>query len=323
MPKPHYIRCQSHEEVRALLHYLLANGQVMRDTWEGVEGYLDKWPNRYVIGINQQRPPGQGTLSGFSQSVAENLGHRTISYVNYFAKIRVTAPVPMNAPGFTKADPDFRIGFEIEGCMHRAVWPDFVEFLSGLYEGGDHPFDRSIKPPSRDFHAFEFATPALPLDIAADKLGWLLGTLSILSDEKVFETNQSCGFHVSISERGSFRSSDRSLRNHIAHEFMQRFDPLKWRATFNRDDNRYCKWVKPSKKPHDLDNVPVGKNNCTRRTPYGHYWAINACHLHRDRASERRIEVRVCGNRNYHKHRNISAFIDEIVEAMQAAYATL
>lgn len=325
-PKPIFVRCQNHEEVRTLLHYVVQyKNQRMRETWNGVEGYIDQWPNSLIININAQRRPEHGTLGGYSIKDFEGSEVKTITYPEYFRRIRQPIPPLMPAPVFVKKIPEFLIGFEIEGCMERSIFGEFVNYLHDLYEGdGDYPFDRSVRARvGKTFAPFEFCTPALPLEEAQEKIGWLLGILNILSEEEYFETNQTCGFHVNISEAHTFRSPFRKYREKIAYEFMHGFDIMKWRATFKRVHSRYCKWKNPPRTIQDVARVPVGKNECGTRTSFGHYWGINACHLNRIRPAERRLEIRVGGNEDYHKHPDIEPFLDDIVSSFQSAYETI
>lgn len=215
----------------------------------------------------------------------------------------------LNRP-FVKTAPEFLMGFEIEGCVCPTYRADLIAYLKELYPGVAEAdlvhSDGSIRPRCQ---SIEIVTPALPMDQAIERLEWLFGTLGVLTDERAFSTNRTCGFHVNLSESQSFQRLSPDERQRFAFQFLRRLDPVKWRAAFRRSGNRFCEWEQP---PQEVDQVDRYAN---------HYSAINTTHLHVGDTKARRIEVRVAGGSGYHvKTGRMNDFLLDIRTAAQQAY---
>lgn len=219
---------------------------------------------------------------------------------------------------FVKTPPVFYMGFEIEGCVQRDVRADLIAYVRSLYPRvAEHNLihhDGSVHASAcraADHQSIEIVTPPLPESDAIERLEWLLGTLDILSDEGLFETNRSCGFHVNVSEKGVFTEANRKVRDSLALRFMTRLRPKKWKKAFNRHTgapDRYCRWKDA---PRTIAQVAKHAD---------HYSAINTSHLHSEHKT-RRLEVRVAGGRDYHrKHDKMRDFLLDISTAMQEAH---
>ena len=188
------------------------------------------------------------------------------------------------------------MGFEIEGCVNGEVRDDLMTYLCDIYpESNIHQlihYDGSIYPKNR---AIEIVTPALKEQDAIERLEWLLATLDILSEEGLFETNHTCGFHINISEGELFKKANNQIRSKFAFKFLTKLDPLKWKKAYGRTRgkaNNYCSWAY---------GAPVFPEDVNDGVYANHYSAINTQHLHIKDAKARRIEVRVAGGKDYHR----------------------
>lgn len=206
-------------------------------------------------------------------------------------------------------DPVFLMGFEIEGCIDPEYKDDFVAFVHELYPNAHDNLvhrDGSIRPKSK---GMEISTPPLPQNEAIEKLEWLFGMISILSEEGLFETNHTTGFHVNISEVNTFRLRGRAIRARYAYNFIKLANPEKWRSKFRRSKNKYCFWESTPLKIEDVDKCA------------NHWCAINTQHLNVNNPLNRRIEVRVAGGTNYPE--KTAEFLLDIQDAMLEAYRAL
>lgn len=266
---------------------------------------------------------------------ARSLGHHHILHgdeptitVSQFKKAAPAMRAALNAP-FVKSPPAFLMGFEIEGCVSPDYRSDLINYLIDLYPGVGVArlvhHDGSIRPKNR---AIELVTPPLPIDEAIERVEWLFGMLSVLSDEGIFSTNHTTGLHVNISESKSFGCPNRKVRRQFAHEVMKRFDPVKWARTFRRTGNRYCWWAGV---PESIDDVHQ-EGEIARRAAQAnegwidtgrirHWRAINTENLDNAQPSARRIEVRVAGGKDYHaKSERLNEFLLDIRSAAEQAY---
>ncbi len=251
--------------------------------------------------------------------------------VAQFKKAAPAMKAALNAP-FDKSPPAFLMGFEIEGCVHPEYRGELIQMVRDLYPGvGDASLihhDGSIRPKNR---AIEIVTPPLPIDEAIERVEWLFGTLSILTEEGAFATNSTTGLHVNLSETKSFSCPNRTVRQRFAYEVMKRFDPMSWARQFRRAGNRYCWW---DKTPESVDDIHQEQEIKKRAAQANEHWidegrirhwrAINTEHLNDGQAARRRIEVRVAGGKDYHaKGERLAEFLLDIRRAAEQAYDSI
>lgn len=223
-------------------------------------------------------------------------------------------------------NPQFDIGFELEGFIHRDHRQALNFHLNGLYGeflahaqaaglipnpiGNDASLERFDDDPAWtvDFAAIEIRTPPLPREQALQHLETLREYLSELTENQHFYTNETCGFHSSVSERTTFRRANTAHRELFAYRFLRRFKTDEWLQAFNRHRNDYANWTcRPESR----------KDMITQGEYHEHHTAINIENLSPDHRPEaRRIEIRIAGGKNYHRHRRFSDYIDHISETL-------
>jgi hypothetical protein len=323
-----YIRTTGANQAKDLLNYIKKE---LKAPW-GFQTVLtvDSFAKRYgsthrVISycfethqMNAQRPIHHQILHGDKPTMT----------VSEFKKAAPGLKAQLNQP-FVKEQPVFLMGFEIEGCIHPAYRGDLINYVLDLYPdiGTNHLIhhDGSIRPRNR---AIEIVTPPLPIDEAIERVEWLLGMLSILSDEGIFQTNHTTGLHVNFSESKSFSCPNRQARARFTHEFMKRLDIKAWARSFRRANNRYCWW---DKTPESVDDIHQEKEIKQRADQASEGWidedrirhwrAINTEHLNETNAKARRVEVRVAGGKDYHsRSERLNSFLLDIRRAAQEAY---
>jgi putative amidoligase enzyme len=297
-----FVRAANVKQLRELCHYIVDDLDQSSMFGYSIDVYLRRYHNYPILSYNTDR----GllilchTLNGFRSDFP---GITPLTFKAF------KAAVPPKAAYQKVADPMLTMGFEIEGCVSDEVRDDLIIYLMELYPDSTEDqlihSDGSIRPQCR---AIEIVTPPLPVDDAMERLEWLCGTLAILSEEGLFETNHTCGLHVNVSEAHSFTTGSSVARNRFAYGFLNKLDPVKWRRAFRRSRNRYCQWAAA---PKDIASLSTYAN---------HYSAINIQHLHGD-APQRRIEVRVAGGKDYHrKTERLKAFLLDIEQAACQAH---
>lgn len=315
----YFIRARNAQQHKDIISFLVeCKGLLLGSTTMTPAIYLSKWPTYYITRFTTETKYVSGYQVGDwkemkSGAIALTLNQFKVLYAR------------LNKP-FVKSEPAFMLGFEIEGCVHPDCRDELTSFLMDMYnvryEDQIIHYDGSIRPKCR---SIEIVTPPLPIDEAIDKLEWLFGTLSIMSDEGLFETNSTCGFHVNLSERDSFSHPMADTRNRFTYEFMKRVDPDKWRRQWRRTANKYCWWAGHPKDVDDIHCFGHVKKMARRlgetMQKTRHWAAINTTHLDARHEGARRVEVRVAGGANYHvKSDKIASFLVDIQEAMKQAY---
>lgn len=234
----------------------------------------------------------------------------------------------LSQPFVKPVNPTFVMGFEIEGCVAPSVRDDLEAYVNDLYAGqATFDLDGSIRPRCQ---ALEIVTPALPMDQAIETLEWLFGTLSILTDEGLFRTNATTGFHVNVSEAQSFVHPNRETRYRFAHGLMKRLDPQGWRKRFRRTANRYCWWTQTPESPADLHQegeiARLAANAHDGWVDAGrirHWRAVNTEHLDAAVRTNRRVEIRMGGGKDYHAKPLTLEFVLDIRRAMLESWSAI
>jgi putative amidoligase enzyme len=312
-----YVLAKTTEELKLLLDHLVkCGGQLFDYDPVSPETYVQSWPNCLFSTIRPETLTLTcGYLADYPKALQKQRKRMQLSPVKILSVKQALATIKPFPP-FVKGDaPALYLGFEIEGCIDEGARPDLIAYLRDLYPRTpiDHLVHRdgSIRPQSR---AIEIVTPPLPQHEAFERLEWLLGTLSVLTEEGLFETNASCGLHVNVSDAVSFKTPQRTHRERFAYAFLHKLDAAKWRRSFRRGRNRYCGWTKP---PESVADINGG-------TYANHYSAINTQNLHDGDPNARRIEVRAAGGSHYHtKHERLRDYLLDITDAAHHAHATL
>jgi hypothetical protein len=301
----YYINCKTHEGVQKLLDGIHKHIHLDKRGTD-VKKVLKNHPDHHLFVVNLS----SGEIVTHSDANLQHEVWKQFPWMEVEEFVKIVKQ--LYEPSFE--DPDFYMGFEIEGCVHRSYWDDLVNFINELYDNkANVHHDGSLRTRKLNFAVLEISTPPLPLTEAYEKIEELLTMLSILTEEDLFETNRTCGFHVNLSEKQSFQSTIEPHRNKFALAFMNKFNPRKWRVAFERNRNPYCTWRGAPKTINDLINPERFAN---------HYSAISCQKLHLANAKERRIEVRVAGGPDYHKnHEKLRDFLVDIQESMSEAYS--
>ncbi len=327
-----YIKTRGPADAKALLTYITKDLKVQ---WPGFG--VAKTPARYpalygsshkVIGYDFE-----------THDIAPSrLGHHTLLRPN--VPLVTVAQFKRMAPGlraaltqpFVKSPPAFLMGFEIEGCVAPDYRADLINYIIDLYPGVGVAHlihhDGSIRPKNR---AIELVTPPLPIDEAIERVEWLFGMLSVLTEEGAFQTNHTTGLHVNVSETKSFSCPNRQARARFAHELMKRLDAAKWARAFRRTGNRYCWWAGV---PESVDDVHQDRlvKEMARQANEGwidegrirHWRAINTEHLNAPNPQARRVEVRVAGGKDYHaRSERLNEFLLDIRRAAHEAFDSI
>ncbi len=193
------------------------------------EGYAKAYARYPVIRYRA----GDVMANGFKTAQVSPLVSHLLT-VAQFKRAITQYDKTVNQP-FPRSRPSFYMGFEIEGCVSDEVRQDLIAYVLALYPGhGKNSLihhDGSIRPKCR---GIEIVTPPMAAHTALEKLEWLMGMLSVLSSEGLFETNGTCGLHVNLSEAKSFDWPNPKTRHQFTYEFMKRLDIVKWRRAFGR-----------------------------------------------------------------------------------------
>lgn len=207
-----------------------------------------------------------------------------------------------------KAPANFIYGLEYEGMV---LISDYRQFCDGLLQ--IHPNmlidkDSSIKNIPADYQAIEFSTEKLPEKEAFLLFEEIFCYLWIASQENIFLTNHTCGFHVNMSETEIFRKKQQ-LRFYA--NIVAKFNENRFLKKFGRFDSDYCRPFKLSNKCRTieqiykrikyLDKIAPQVQRFDRVIRNKKYYAI-ALRENPDNEAQKntRIEFRFMGNKDYH-----------------------
>lgn len=322
----YWVKTKNKAELLEMCQLVVARGhKLLGDNTP--EQYANKWPRHLIC-----RYSAHGQMGGYEVKHMRFLPKSMMLTLTQFKTRLALADKP-----FVKSRPSFYMGFELEGCVTDDARDDLKAYVASLYPG--HRLsdlihhDGSIRPKCR---GIEIVTPPMTANRAIEKLEWLLGMLSVMSDEGLFQTNGSCGLHVNLSESKSFDWPNADARHQFTYEFMKRFDPAKWLKTYRRTRNKYCWWKglpADAKDVHRDEQTMEMAKVIAVRDGYGiatahekakHWAAINTTHLNADSSNSRRIEVRVAGGKDYHADiERLRDFLLDIQAAASEAYGSI
>ena len=218
--------------------------------------------------------------------------------------------------------PIFHYGFEFEGLILREWYDEFKFQLREM--GGPIGFgsDSSIRNVPNKYYAIEFKTPKLAEKHAFALLEDILCFLYILSQENIFLTNSTCGFHVNMSEY-HITNSGKQLEyySHIVHDF----DEEKILKLFDRESSTYCRAFKKANRCKTqeailnrikhLDSIQddIDYYRRTRLNKKYYCVALRERPGYYEQRNER-IEFRAIGNEGYHlRFKDLNDSINHIV----------
>jgi len=248
-----------------------------------------------------------------------------------------------------KIQPNLIIGFELECIIRSHLGIRLYDMVQDIYgpdtfidtsgnDTGAFNEDYSIKKfDKRWWKSIEIATPALPINDALIKFEALVVELINWERAGMFYTNHTCGFHVNISEksicdkfytlnlnhmdddwtgkpRATVEEWNSDPRSKFAHRFIKHFNPIKWKKAYRRSKNTFC-----VVNPKVYSNLRKTRNlrdfvdRCS-----SHYNAVNTENLFSDDipSHERRLEIRVAGNRQYtYKTEQLKNYLSDVTSA--------
>lgn len=234
--------------------------------------------------------------------------------------------------------PKFLIGFEFEGYVKQhtekgyedhygyrdngdpiknSKYYEFYAELKKIHPKVDIDEDGSIEPPEDGqtyiWEPVEFKTAALPLKQGIELLDQLLTFLEKWKRAKIWGTNETCGFHINLSEQKIFKSEDESSKFYC--RILQKFHQKRILRMFGRLDNDYCEPLHITKADREdfgkmYDKFGENGDDCDSHK----YLAVA------NRFGER-IEFRCLGNKNYElKKDKINQTIAHIYDCALKSY---
>jgi len=207
-----------------------------------------------------------------------------------------------------KFHPLFYYGFEFEGMVLRQEWYSFSAGLRQINPYMKIGYDSSIIDIPAGYCNIEFSTPKLTGKAAFKQLEEILCYLWLLSQESIFLTNASCGFHINMSERNIF-SSGKQLEYYS--NIVWNFDEEKMLKMFGREGSTYCRAFKKAnrckniaaiyKKISHLDKIQDQIEYYDRIPRNKKYYCVALRENPNDSFQKNhRIEFRAIGNKDYH-----------------------
>lgn len=207
-----------------------------------------------------------------------------------------------------KLKPHFYYGFEFEGMVNRQFLLDFKMGLQNLNSRIKFGRDSSIVSIPYEYMDIEFQTPKQNEKEAFELLEEILSYLVIMTEEKIFITNQSCGFHINMSEKNIFQHG---FQLQYYSNILHNFDESKILKTFGRENSTYCRNFKKTNRCNTvksiynrikyLDDIQDDVNYYNRVPSNKKYYSV-ALRENPRRSNEHnhRIEFRGIGNKDYH-----------------------
>jgi len=215
-----------------------------------------------------------------------------------------------------KPKPVFLFGFELEGGYPTGQDYLFNQLLKSVYgKQVETSEDWSVNF-NNSFNSIEIKTPPLPENTAIKKFFILIEKLK----EFGFVTNQSCGLHVNISEKKlfQFNTLENPVVKKLCWNFGNKFPVSVWRRAFKRQRNSYCEWTKNHQKYFKRSWKSI---HCMAKDRSIERGAIFIDKVNLNNPKNRRIEIRVAGNSNYHSNKELLLnYINTIREHMYVAY---
>lgn len=224
--------------------------------------------------------------------------------------------------------PKFIYGFEFEGVV---LFSDYNEFCRGLRE--IHPKmtideDSSIRKIPEGYVAIEFSTQKASKKSAFKVLDEILSYLWLMSQDGIFLTNSTCGFHVNMSEEKIFQFG-KQLEYYS--NIVWNFEENKFLKLFKRQRSTYCRPFKTTNRCNDVNDVfkkIKHLDSIANNIPYYEripankkYYAI-ALRENPEKLDEKntRIEFRFMGNKDYHlRQKDLTDSLSHIITVAETS----
>lgn len=219
------------------------------------------------------------------------------------------------------APPIFMAGFEFEGIVREECWNQFKVSLKNLSPHIQLGTDNSIRNIPSGYRSVEIRTSTLTLEKGLLLLEELFCFFYIASQENDFITNDTCGFHINVSEKGLF-AKEKQVDFYC--NILKDFDEERVLKAFDRLNNRYCKRIFKEDEEKDIEKINKRfKNNLDgdkylsvslRGSPqHGSYNGPSVKY--------QRVEFRCLGNKDYHlKFNELEDSINHIHETIVNSY---
>lgn len=243
---------------------------------------------------------------------------------------------------------DFYVGYELEGCVKSTednfcIFDDFAKKIKEIHPKIDVGDDGSIESNPNRFYdeAFEIRTPPLKSKESVEVLRKICDLI-----EQYGYTNKSTGLHANFSPVSN------KVYKEINPDYINKHPLFKKIAKFfRRGRNIYCSFYKFKIDKKKLKKLLIEDSSFKKifKTKYEiwrkgfndsyyegddkyrymqmpknlcdfdeHYCAVNFQNFTPKRTKTSRIEIRVMGNKDYHKKVNdIIKFTDNIIEVIK------
>jgi hypothetical protein len=208
--------------------------------------------------------------------------------------------------------PEFLVGFEIEGGIksYQETDPIFNSVYGKKWLSDD---DGSLEFDDYNILTVEYKTPPLPEKEAFKKIFEVFEKLNQVG----FKTNNTCGFHVNISEKNLFLKGGVTKRRGFCWHFARELQPRIWLKAFRRVTNDYCYWnaehseyFKDGKSPNEIRYLDFNLG----RGAIAFGKALQ-------KGERSRLEIRAAGNANYTKKFSLlNEYFKAIRKSMYNAY---
>lgn len=219
-----------------------------------------------------------------------------------------------------KSTPDYNFGVEIECCVHKTILAEldiamrefgFSCSTDGSIDTNDVPGGGSLDDYSSGskWSNREYKGPVMRNYAAVRHLEEVLCLLYPLTEEKLFHTNSSCGFHVSVSIDQISASDVGKFHAFLAKNFPQKTIT----KLFRRTNNEYCQPTGVDLRRDDSYETLLEKLN-ENDSADDKYRVI----ANRGRG---RVECRAMGGKHYHmKWKEIKYTLDNLFLSARRAY---
>jgi len=209
--------------------------------------------------------------------------------------------------------PKFKYGFEVEGAYPSEKYDTVRKIVNSIYPKGGVIGDDCSLEFNDSYETVEIKTPAQSELRALANIFKLFYRLNGIG----FKTNKTCGFHVNLSETKLFKqplhSGEQKLQKFCCG-MAQHLDVIKWRKQFKRDRNYFCGW--------NDEKRGYFKNPWSVWGSWDKCSAININNIkHVGNASQRRLELRIAGNENYHSNYSVmKEYLQDVQKAAHLSY---
>ncbi len=239
--------------------------------------------------------------------------------------------------------PVFYMGVEFEGMISDESYRDFKRSMCDLaQDDAGRPLiqfgvDGSVKNVPAGYQPVEIRTSVVRSRAGVKLFEEMLCFLYLASQTGDWLTNDTCGLHINISERGVFDSGKQA--DYYCH-VLASFDESAVLSTFGREGNKYCLPFFKDGAAQDYASAKRLYANLKRReraaadrgadkwhVNEGKYLAVSLRHSPQhdgyagDEQENQRIEFRCLGNTDYHlRFDELDEAVNHIISVIRLAY---